>query len=179
VGDGGLRVLGIDPDLHALGWAVVEDGKLVDAGEVKTPRDFKGAGAVVDMAAGVAVQFHPRSGSYDLGVVEGQQLYTSKLQAGRSLIYLAQVAGAAMGILTGRCGDVSMPTPQEWKGNMQKTTKHKQILRKLKVDFKSRAKSVEPLWEYPRTSHVIDAAGLALWGYEQLDYKRKKEKYIK
>lgn len=167
--------LGIDPDLHATGLVVLSSdpgGKpgILMACTLRVSKTLKGCAAARMMASEIAHFFRGRFATQILltvAVVEGQRLYpgAKSHQRPEDILHLGQVAGAALASIWGfgppAC-EVHFPTPNRWKGSVPKDIHQARTMSKID----------DPqglLAGIPKThlTHVIDAAGLALWGLSQ------------
>lgn len=102
------------------------------------------------------------------------------------LIGLAHVSGAVAALAD--CDDVAFPTPQEWKGNLDKVVYHEAVLLALGgeaegwgwyVDGSAKAPRLEPRNPpvgrgLPGTAwvHLLDAVGLVLWKTRGKQWRR-------
>lgn len=174
-----MRVLGIDPDLHHAGVALVEDGRKLLA--VRCPQvssHFRGSAAVVQMALSMEVALAEILSEYghpDFAVVEGQESYLGAKVRPQDLIHLAQAAGSAAGLVRALAGcRIELPRPVTWKGSIPKDVHQKRVLRALGIPYEPGSKPTRILklpsgvgFESIKKSHlthVIDAIGLAVWG---------------
>lgn len=169
--------LGIDPDMHHIGVAVVSRTgvEAIDIiGQSGNPRGEKAvigmAECLYDSLATIVTGF-----SIDKVVVENQNLYLKGKANPGSILRLGQVAG--MCVMAARMclpeAEILMPSPQLWKGSVPKEIKHKRILASLDWHFKEVNKRIIPtvpddlvgISQIPLTqwTHVIDAMGLAKW----------------
>ena len=177
------RVLGIDPDTRGTGWAIVEDGKVVQCGVLDITelysKKVKGREAAVCMA-GTLVKFCAGLPPMTLAVIEGQQVYRSGKADANNLLLLALVSGAAAGACVWKAAATVVPRPKDWKGQQPKGVNQARSLNRLHWVFEfdgpdKPVKNVEfpegVLMGQPKASHlkeVVDAIGLALWGYDQV-----------
>lgn len=175
---GAFRVLGIDPDLHNLGWAVVEhDGlgfKVFALGTVSITAKVKGDTAVAMMLTSLGEQpWHQTHGL----VVEGQQAYlgAQRKATPEDLIRLAQVAGGAFASARRPWHDLAcVVLPRVWKGQVDKPITQARICARLGWDYERKSNWVEPKAaglegfdvSGKRWSHVMDAIGLAIYGLD-------------
>lgn len=158
-----MRVLGIDPDLHHAGLAIVERHNLslpsvVWAGVALAPRKLRG------YEAGLALVWPEMCDYFDEIVVEGQRIYPHSKADPEDIMRLAFAAGvAANQFRVAHEGATPYPTmivePAQWKGSLPKDVAHARILSRCILD----ANAVEAV-SGPHKSHVIDAIGIALWG---------------
>lgn len=169
-----MIVLGIDPDLHRTGWAIVESDplKVKKVGIASVPTKIKGAQAVVAMRHALPRSL-PECYNYDLTVVESQEVYFAKSKANpNNLIFLAQVAGICAAFCPTE--EIWMPRPVNWKGQIPKPIHHDRILRSVglspikqqnfcfpgpPLDFELINVGNQTDWK-----HIVDAIGLACWG---------------
>lgn len=169
-----MIVLGIDPDLHRTGWALVESNPLTlkQVGIASTPTKFKNEEAVIHMRDAIPLSL-PQDIAYHLAIVESQEVYFAKAKANpNNLILLAQVAGICAAAT--RSAALWMPRPGSWKGQVPKDVHQDRILRSVGLN-PVRCKSYcfpSPLPNCPIINlnsqsdwkHVVDAIGLACWG---------------
>lgn len=175
-----MRVLGIDPDLHHAGVALVDDGKKLVA--VRCPivsTNFKGAEAVVEMARSmelVLTDLFQTYGEPNTVIVEGQDSYLGSKVKPLDLLHLALAAGVAIGIVRA-CWSrprIECPKPVTWKGSVPKHIHQKRILRSVGIAYVPQETPTRIL-KLPEVDgmaqinkrhliHVIDAMGLAVWG---------------
>lgn len=189
--------VGVDPDLHNTGIAVIDnDGKCILACSCKVSRQFKGRSACIEMAEEIrkaAVNVDAIVGAFcetgkdakaSVLCVEGQELYRGNDAATknpRSIMFLASVAGAALGAIPAHAK--MFPSPQEWKGSIPKEIKQARIL-------------LEAGWAVGKASgycfpqhlpfglnkgdwkHVTDALGLAQWARSQWIAKSRRQSYL-
>jgi Holliday junction resolvasome RuvABC endonuclease subunit len=162
-----MRVLGIDPDLHHAGLAIVDDSGVATRGQRPTvvwagvalaPRKLKG------YAAGLALEWPQLCDHFDEIVVEGQRIYPHSNANPEDIMRLAFAAGvAANQFRVAHEGATPYPTmivePAQWKGSIPKTVAHARILSRV-IIWSEAAKVVAG----PHASHVTDAIGIALWG---------------
>lgn len=175
--------LGIDPDLHHAGVALVRDGtKLVAVRCPTIASARRGGDAVVEMATAMSwsiAELVSEYGEPDICVVEGQESYLGSKVRPQDLIHLGQAAGVAVGairtlLLRAR---IELPRPVTWKGSVPKDIHQKRILSRLGIPYEQGSKPTRIL-ELPDVDglravkkahlvHVIDAMGLASWGCNQ------------
>jgi Holliday junction resolvasome RuvABC endonuclease subunit len=175
-----VRVLGIDPDLHHAGVALVDNGKTIVA--VRCPcvsANFRGSESVVQMSGAMFLVLEELFQSYgqpDVCVVESQESYLGSNVRPQDLIHLGQAAGAAVGIVRACWGKtrIEVPKPKVWKGTIPKDMHQKRILRSVGIPFEIGTKPTKIL-RLPEIDgfagikksnliHVVDAIGLACWG---------------
>lgn len=175
-----MRVLGVDPDLHHAGIALVDDGKTVIA--VRCPQvsgNLRGAAAAVEMARSMQVDLFELFAAYgrpDVAIVEGQEMYLGSRVRPQDLLHLALSAGIAAGVVRAAWADtrIEIPKPQTWKGTIPKHIHQKRIMRSVGIQFEGGSNPAKIL-RLPTTDgfdgikkahliHVIDAIGLAVWG---------------
>jgi len=163
-----ITVIGIDPDYHNTGVVTIENGRITEVRELTVPASVKGEYAVHDMI-GELVWLDTLTEFPRLVVIEGQEVYANKTEAKNAVVGLAHISGAAAAMSTHVGSDWLMPLPKEWKRNLDKKASQKNIMRRLGFGYDELANHLRPLWPWDiKTSHVIDAAGLALWGYDKL-----------
>lgn len=185
-----MYFIGIDPDTHATGIAVLSDATIQPVCFVGCckAKGSTGGEAVIDMAAELQNFFDVNiedSFGFVAAAIEAQEIsYTSRQGKNpRNLVTLAAVAGACLSnalkhLLTPYC---YFPLPQRWKGSVPKTVHQARVLGR--IGWKSeivgdrdigyaRPVSVPGDMELVNVGktdwkHVVDAIGLALWCREQ------------
>lgn len=130
-----MRVLGIDPDTQASGWAIVEDGpKVIKAGCVNTKHlKLKGLEASTRQGIKLAKLIRSLSSEVDAIIIESQQKYKHSYKSNvnpNNLITLAYVSGAAIGA-SFDLDNVRLVAPREWKGGVSKGAMHRRIIGQL------------------------------------------------
>jgi hypothetical protein len=192
-----MRVLGVDPDLHNAGIAIVEHDHsarhsfVLCLHVVQVDAKLKGDRAVLAMIAALPDRGDPdrefdpstirvllpgEARRVNHAVVEGQESYRGKATERATpdvLIRLAHVAGAAA-----REYGAEIVPPKVWKGSIPKEVKQARIMSRLGWNYEVRAGWVIPTDQSvldrfahikgKQWSHVIDAIGLALWKTDQL-----------
>lgn len=172
--------LGIDPDLHNTAIALINgDYEVLDLAIASIPSKYTGIEAklkmmeILENIIGLAMSPYD---DIDLCVVEGQQKYfgTSAART-KDLIDLAHVSGAAAAYcISFNPERISMPVPATWKGSIPKPIHQERILKRLKWSPKRTATYAYPTTppaaylDFTKThwKHLVDAIGLAIWGYE-------------
>lgn len=158
-----MLALGIDPDLHTTGIAVVESlpqsYHLRWVGTARVGDEHKRNAAVGPMAQAMSkiltVLRAKHFVSFNCIVVEGQQFYGGASRSSPAdLICLAQAAGAAAGVTAPIFPDskILMPLPPKWTGGIPKEIRHARLASKV-IGF-----------DICRNEHERDAVGLAVWG---------------
>lgn len=191
--------LGIDPDMHTLPIAVVDEtGKLVNLQIVEVSKKLTGRDALVAMVRELStacISFKEQLGRIVCATVEGQELYQfgpSKTKNPKSIMFLATVAGAALlkTIHMQSYTELYFPTPQEWKGNVPKQIHQARVLGRMGIKYtlvctRDNGYCVpnEKAWANPTClwslkksdwKHAVDAIGLAQWGREKfLDEEKR------
>ena len=191
-----MKVLGIDPDTQASGWAIVTEGpKVLSAGVVNTRHlHLKGLEAASQQGKKLSQKIRslikdPLEEKIDSVVIEAQQVYRyfyKKPVNPNNLITLAYVSGAAIG--GSFCHEnVRLVLPREWKGTTSKGVSHRQIVRSLEgwttPDRVCKTASITEVTIDPSTkceidldglvgggpwSEIMDAIGIALYGLKRL-----------
>ena len=182
-----MRVLGIDPDTHDIGFAIAEGGVVTAISVVRLPTVVKNIPqrrdkAIIQLVGSdkLTDTLHTilSTGDIDRVVIEGQQIYLKSKAKPQDQLYLAQAAGAILARVADLLpeAEIKMPLPQKWKGTIPKYVKHRRILqdqegwtyyeenKRILVD--QVPEDVELLADVPQAAwtHVIDAMGLAVWG---------------
>lgn len=182
-----MRVLGLDPDMHHAGIAVVDSGKLLAVRVVKVSSRLTGEDAVAEMAKALCWSLNELVGDYpgiSVAVVESQELSMRRIREEnikpQGIINLGQTAGAAVGILRMLLPHARtlMPRPigsravPGWKPSIPKHAHQKRILTAAGIPYEP-GKIPTRITRLPEAdgvkdiapshwSHVIDAIGLAL-----------------
>lgn len=170
--------LGIDPDLHHCAYAFVTEKRVLAVGVVKVSEKITGDKAAPEMARRLVSAFEGfrRVHQPDLAIVEGQQIYLGGNTEANpdSMLRLAQVAGAAMGLCYAAWPGllVIVPRPQRWKGNVPKKIHHGRILSRYGVrtseggEFTPGSLKADGEEHIAKSHwiHVLDAIGLGYWG---------------
>jgi hypothetical protein len=154
--------LGFDPDLHHAGYALIGGEKRVyESGVVLGSKSTENA-AVACMIDALAKCVHRLTWPVGMIVVESQRCYPGKHRHERpdDLIRLGQVAGAFAALAAARWPDAGLwiVDPQTWKGTIPKPVMHQRIRDQLGLVGDGQ------LVGGANESHVLDAAGLALFG---------------
>lgn len=149
-----MKLMTVDPGKN-LGWAVFEDGRLIEAGLIV---DDSRPGPpwllrVVEGVDNVCAQYVP-----DEVVIEIPQVYQQRLLKGdpNDLVDVAVIAGAAAATV------VPFATPQlirphVWKGNRPKAVDNWHTFEVLDDEEKSKIPSGA------KRHNVLDAVGIGLW----------------
>lgn len=178
-GGGVSTVLGLDPDTKATGIAIVENGVLDWVGTAVA----QGATAA-DRRQSMARELHDvfvNVGGIDVVVIEWQNIRPGDKRP-NDILELAAVAGMALS-LAGMVSPTKIltPLPVQWKGTVDKKIHQSRTITKvgLRQDLTltnnvpiNGAEHVKPA----HRTHVIDAIGLALWGYERSSLLERVEK---
>jgi len=182
-----MKILGIDPDTQASGWAIIEDGpKVVKAGCVNTKHlKLRGLEAATQQGKKLARLIDSLSSEVDGVIIESQQKYNLSYRNNvnpNNLITLAYVSGAAVGAAR-NIESVRLVKPREWKGNVSKGATHRRIINQLE-GWSTPAKiakaaavtevDIDPSLEVSIDldgllgggpwSEIIDAVGIAMYG---------------
>ena len=172
-----MLALGIDPDLHHAGLALVESPtggnrpKVVWTGVALAPRKLKSYAAAAalewprlpwndtDGFGRLLIGHEHTFGEVDILVVEGQRIYPHSPVDPEDLMHLAFAAGCALQQYQDGALAKDVPHPQQWKGSIPKPVAHARILSRCII-----IPEAAELLAGPHKSHVTDAIGLALWG---------------
>lgn len=164
-------ILGIDPGLRAIGWALVEgDGRLLSCGLARGALSGRGPvawGAVVDAAVSdvriSAAAAHEATAASVRVVCEFPQVYAAGKAKGdpADLLELAAVVGMLSAAL--KAPRFSAVLPRAWKGNVPKDIMTRRILASFEGDDASTYnRAIARVPPYLR-HNVIDAVGIAKW----------------
>ena len=175
--------LGIDPDLHHAGVALVRDGsKLVAVRCPTIASRYRGGDAVVAMAGALnlaLIELLSEHGEPDVCAVESQQSYLGSKVKPQDLIHLGQMAGGSVYMLRALMfsARIELPKPAAWKGTVPKDVHQKRILSMVRIPYEQGSKPTKILrlpeglgfegMKRSHFSHVIDAIGLASWACSQ------------
>jgi hypothetical protein len=172
--------LGIDPDTHYTGLAVVNpDGNVVGVECCTIPQKVKGSDAVVAMIralSGSIANIVSCVGATTIkgAAIEGQNV-TFRTPDPSSIIRIAQVSGAAAGIVNELLfAKILIPEPRKWKGQVPKIIHQRRILEALGWAHESHGDQkrgytiptdppVGKMLKQVHWKHVVDAIGLARW----------------
>lgn len=186
-----MKSIGIDPDLHDLSIGLWDSSGPVTASVVHLKQDASLTGPERVMRMIHAMQ--PRLNELPIIwtqtvksiVVEGQSL---RRQGGAQharpgdIVKLAQVAGAALGLLMevfgDSCSDYYLPEPEAWKGSVAKHAMQARLYADLGWRYEiigtgkgryARPKNIPTNFRHiskGQWKHVGDALLLARWAYE-------------
>ncbi len=175
-----VRVLGVDPDLHHAGIALVDDGKTIIAVRCsQASADLRGSTAAVAMAYALREDLFALFSAYgrpDVAIVEGQEMYLGSRVRPQDLLHLALSAGIAAGVVRAAWDTtrIEIPKPKTWKGDIPKHVHQKRIMRAVGIPFEGGSNPAKMLTvptadgfrdiKKSHLIHVIDAIGLAVWG---------------
>lgn len=177
-------VLGIDPDTTTTAWAVVSMDRVFAVGIVRADDEI-----LMLRHASVSFPSIMKGYNLDLGVVEGQQVYSGGKAAHADIVKLAQTAGGLLGVLAVLNPTLPLlfPTPAEWKKqtpkpiNQGRTYAHFGIEALVGKDYSwpsgcQRAMRIEGFSRVRKGDwkHIGDAMGLALYGARTLDSRHPK-----
>lgn len=149
-------VMGIDPSINVMGYALVTKDAIIYSGTLRAPEDVK----TQHLASRVQYMLWSlrnvmNEGKPDEVVVERPKMWGGKVSEGannsESLLILSTMVGALVGMFYEASPDlpVRLPTPSNWKGDLPKHITQ----RKVKEHYGYEAKS----------DHEADAIGIALW----------------
>lgn len=175
--------IGIDPDLHHTGIAIVDPfGRVLEVECAKVSTSLRGAKAVAAMSDELLCSMKYHAETYARTVraaVEGQTISFRQTKDPSSILHLAHVTGCAVSALRAHTlASVYIPAPREWKGQVPKQIHHQRICERLVWAYtlhgtkKSGYASPNdpPVGKHLKPSqwkHVLDAVGLALWAAEK------------
>jgi Holliday junction resolvasome RuvABC endonuclease subunit len=164
-----LRALGIDPSLRNTGFATVtyfperNTYEVIDCLVLSNPVKYKGSNAIIHMLEMIQEVEGLIGGLYDGIFIESPTFqYGANISAG-TLSSIAHISGgcAAIYLEAHHHDEVHLIAPSEWKGNETKEDTREKITKALGSPlFWGFEEKVSPI----KMEHVIDAAGLALWG---------------
>lgn len=182
-----MIALGIDPDLHTTGCALVEwhDGGLraLQTWIVRVADKFKGEEAEQKMILAIVADFHARmlgplmkdswlGNPPELACVEGQEIYLRSVARPNDQLRIAHVAGAAAALCAYAGLKFSIPLPKRWKGQVPKIIHHARIRNKLAWPIEAAVGWGTILPSHQ--THVMDAVGLAQWALFEHDPQIRK-----
>ena len=153
-----MRVLGVDPSLTGMGWAVFDNGKLVHAGLVKSDKPYKHAADLGKIAQNLAAALG-YADAVDALVVEIPQVYATGKGDQNDLIAVSIVAGAVINHF-GETEDIVTVLPRQWKGQVPKDIHNGRVMAKLSP---AEIRVVEDSTTKSKRHNVIDAVGLCQW----------------
>jgi len=169
-------ILGIDPDLHSTGFAVVADGKEVMlAQSIKVPAKRKGLLSVESMSASLQHVISLICPAVDLAVIEMPVIRQGSNSRPNDLMRLAAVAGAAAAACFQEVDRVRLVEPATWKGQVPKNIHQARIYEHLgwmSADAGAKAERYRYPLDPPSSlakilkgdwKHIGDAIGLAIW----------------
>lgn len=180
-------ILGIDPDLTSTALAVLNPhhDEIARFGLIRAAR-------YEDMLESVPLELRrllgPHADNIDVAVVEGQQIYQSRIEGKEAradkndLIRLAHVTGTCVGVLRSLGIDAVVVLPVDWKGQRSKLATGEKLVRKWDWEAHRRGGKDPYLEMVGRESmvktsdgrkckvsdwkHLVDAAGIAVWATE-------------
>lgn len=178
--------LGIDPDTTTPAFALLQSRgphrppNVLWAG-IAWPQDPKAPveQRIVSLAREIGLISNRYFHFVDVAVVESQRKYPQDKVDANDLIHLGQVAGICMAAANGAVtapperGKLLAPYPAQWKGNADKKIMQARYLKRVGFDsvdefLKGEFPGRETIVRKGLASHVIDAIGLAWWGFEQV-----------
>jgi hypothetical protein len=178
-----MNIIGIDPDLHHTGLALLVDGAPAALRICRVEPKYKGPDAVIEMAARLPEEIQrlcegAGKAPQDLhrAIIEGQKIYAGIKQHARpsDILMLAHVAGAALGLLKLFTEQVLLPEPGRWKGTVPKKVHQRRLIIKERWTPRETKTAVYPDGQplglklaATQWSHVLDALGLARWGEQR------------
>lgn len=196
--------LGVDPDLHTLPIAAVDDNGVFVSATIAVSKYVKGVveqQAVLEMVRVLHDLDYALPGRMMAYAVEAQELYLGKTRDPRNILHLGTVAGAALLRLReyGCLAEAYFPRPAEWKGEVPKDVHGRRILTKAGWGLSDLADAggQEP-YVYPRCphrgallggydsgrwnkgdwKHLTDAIGLAQWAAEKYRMAQRKAELL-
>lgn len=174
--------IGIDPDLHNTGIAVVDStGRVITVECVSVAASLRADHAVVAMSGALvnAMRFYDQTYAINTVAIEGQTISFRQTRDPNSIIQLAHVTGCAVSAVRAHCiCAILIPTPAKWKGQVPKHIHHERICKKVGWDCEIHG-SKAGRYGVPTNAqmgttiktgqwkHALDAVGLALWAQEK------------
>jgi len=174
----------VDPDLHTLSVAVLDDDGVLEGVYVAKHTGYKGCAAVVCILRELQRIYYLSNGVYDtpfvLAVESQDSSYTGRTNLARvqDLVTLGHVSGGVVAHL--RATRTYLVKPQRWKGSVPKGIHQKRVLRRLGIEYTMKGgKSPYPVpvdfKRYDKTGNVnagdwkdiVDSVGLAAYGRER------------
>ena len=137
-----MKFLGVDPDLHVLSIAELNDNGTLNGVYVAKHTGFKGLSTVVAILREFQKIYYFSHGVTDtpfvLAVESQDSSYTGRTNAARvqDLVTLAHVSGGVVAHL--RATRTYLVKPQRWKGSVPKHIHQKRILRRLGIEYEMR-----------------------------------------
>jgi Holliday junction resolvasome RuvABC endonuclease subunit len=163
--------LGIDPDTHHCGCAIVDSHRNLHAAWViEIPAKLTHMEAVIDMILASREGISPTD-KYSAEIiriaVEGQKLYLGHAYKGADLLKLAQVAGGLIAVCQQALpsAEILLPLPQQWKGTVPKAIHQTRLWQSVANQIE--AEAILNSLKEQHLSHVLDAIGLALWSIQK------------
>jgi len=154
-----MLIVGFDPALNDAGWALLKNGIFVDGGILKGKKSRN----LYDRAFSVPCPLLLIEKEIDLFVGEVMAVYRQGKGDPNKLIPLI---GVTFQIAAKIDAEKNLfPTPREWKGNTPKGIHNDRVISKLLN--KERAALYSLGVPKGKLHNVIDAIGLAKWGYER------------
>jgi hypothetical protein len=127
-------------------------------------------------------------------VVEGQGIWRNNASPPQHILNLGIAAGMAMGSFSAQWprAECRLPKPDEWKGGTTKHIHQARLCQKLGWDYEKKGSSdatkycqpTTPKTEYSQDvgfnpgdwKHALDAVGLALFAFEQVEAAARRER---
>jgi len=162
-------IIGFDPALNDAGWALLEDGLFTDGGILRGKKSqnlFDRAFSVPPppLPQGTYV-FSKETGQMPIGLFVGEVMAIYRQGKGDPN-KLIPLIGVTFQIAAKINADLNyFPTPREWKGNVPKEIHNDRVLSKL--SSKERFSLSQLGVPRGKLHNVIDAVGLAKWGWER------------
>lgn len=183
-----MKILGIDPDTHTVGFAYGDKNKIYGVHCSNLPRRAVRDQAIIQLCDhahnivdevihGLAID-----DDIDAIAIEGQQIYLRSGVNPQNIIYLAQAAGVIAAAVRERFKEVPliMPLPQKWKGTAPKKTKQKKVLDHYGWEYVDNRNTIFPVSgteeliqlaeiQSGHWTHIIDAIGIVLWASKRIE----------
>lgn len=171
--------LGIDPDTKTTGIAVVKATPMsrmhtefeVLSVDVAEARGRLVQDRLIEMADAINLGVDGLFRIFDVNrcIVEWQKLRPNREKNPNAILDLTGVAGMAVSACREGCVGVYTPIPSEWKGTVDKQVHQKRILKAVTFNTECGFKDLKRA----HLSHVVDAIGLAMWGFEKFKLTRR------
>lgn len=149
------RIIAVDPGTEQAGFALFENGKLIQAelikekGSLKEHRAWRVSCRIGELLVPGATL-----------VIEHPQVYARSPSDPDDLLALALVVGGVLALHKG--GEIVRP--REWKGQVPKNLMTARILRQLDADERALCKQIND------NHNVLDAVGIGIWKLKRFKF---------